>query len=154
MVSNRVFAVLLLLVVLSLKAFAADEETFKMLRIGDQTYQNVKVTTKAKSFIIIQHSGGITSIKVSHLPADALEKLGYAPKSPPKKRLKPTAMLASIAFPKPETVIKPFQTKLSETWNQMAQTSQKYVTKPTRTQLIVAAAVFVLAYALFSYCCL
>ena len=146
--------VFLLLVVLSLKAFAADAETFKTLRIGDQTYQNVKVTTKGKSFIIIQHAGGITSIKVSDLPAEALEKLGYAPKSPPKKRLKPTAMLASIALPKTEAVIKPLQTKLSENWNQLVRTSQKYLVKPTRTQLIVGVAALLLSYVWFSYCCL
>ncbi|HTL57860.1 MAG TPA: hypothetical protein VL361_19385 [Candidatus Limnocylindrales bacterium] len=143
-----------LLLFLSQNAFGASEETtFKALQVGDRTYQNVKVTTKAKSFIIIQHSGGITSIKVSDLPADALEKLGYAPKVP-KKRVKTAAMLASIAVPRTEMVIKPVQAKLSEGWHRMAETSNKYVTKVTRTQVIIAAAMAVVGYFWFSYCCL
>src|SRR6516162_8001941 len=84
-----------LLLLLSLNAFAANEETFAMLKVGNHTYQNVTVTTKGKNFIIIAHSGGITSIKLSELPANVLKKLGYPSK--PKKRLKEPPMLAGLA---------------------------------------------------------
>src|ERR1051326_9191982 len=66
--------VLLSLFFLSVNAFAANDEAFDSLKVGDRTYQNVKVTTKGKSFIIISHSGGISSIKVSELPLNALQK--------------------------------------------------------------------------------
>src|SRR5881394_1200012 len=56
----------------------AAEETFNMLQIGSQTYQNVTVTTKSKNYIFILHSAGMTNIKVSDLPTDLIEKLGYA----------------------------------------------------------------------------
>ena len=48
-----------------------------MLQIGTQTYSNVTVTTKAKSYVFLLHSAGMASIKVSQLPPDVLEKLGY-----------------------------------------------------------------------------
>jgi len=88
-------AVSFLLFLLSLHAFAANEETFATLKVGAHTYRNVRVTTKGKNFIIIFHSGGITSIKVSELPADILQKLGYAPA--PKKHKKSAAMWAGLA---------------------------------------------------------
>ena len=66
-----------LLLLFSVSAFAASEERFAVLRIGNHIYQNVRVTTKGKNFIIIVHSGGITSLKLSQLPAPILKKLGY-----------------------------------------------------------------------------
>src|SRR5262249_32159477 len=103
-----------LLLFLSLTAFAANEETFAVLRVGDHVYQNVKVTTKRKNFIIIVHSGGITSIKVSELPAEVLVELGYAPPPAPKKHIKTPALLASMGVPNPDMgFMKPIQAKLS-----------------------------------------
>jgi len=103
-----------LLLLLSLNALAANEETFAALRVGHHTYYNVRVTTKGKNFIIIVHSGGITSIKLSQLPADVLRKLGYAPTPAPKKRKKGAAMWASLTVPKTHMgLIKPIESKLS-----------------------------------------
>ena len=55
----------------------AAEDKFDVLQIGTQTYSNVTVTTKAKSYIFLIHAAGMTSIKVSQLPPDLQEKLGY-----------------------------------------------------------------------------
>jgi uncharacterized membrane protein YhaH (DUF805 family) len=56
----------------------ATEETFAVLQVGTQTYKNVTVTTKAKNYVFIVHAAGMTSIKLSQLPSDLQEKLGYA----------------------------------------------------------------------------
>src|SRR5437868_409986 len=58
-------------------SFALTEETFNVLQIGSQAYQNVTVTTKAKTYIVIMHSMGMNTIKVKELPVDLRVKLGY-----------------------------------------------------------------------------
>src|SRR5258707_5348163 len=58
-------------------ALAANEETFDMLQIGTRTYKNVTITTKAKNYVFILHSTGMTNVKVTDLPPDLREKLGY-----------------------------------------------------------------------------
>jgi hypothetical protein len=83
-----------LVLLLSINVFAANEETFAKLKVGNHVYQNVRVTTKGKNFIIISHAGGITSLKLSELPDSVLKKLGYP--SAQKKRLKEPAMLAGF----------------------------------------------------------
>src|SRR5215472_12587656 len=65
-------------VLADLPASALPEETFSLLEVGSHTYRNVTVTTKSKNYIFILHSSGMTNIKVSELPADISEKLGYA----------------------------------------------------------------------------
>jgi hypothetical protein len=54
------------------------EETFDVLQIGAHTYKNVTVTTKAKSYIFILHSAGMNNVKVSDLPPEVRDKLGYS----------------------------------------------------------------------------
>jgi hypothetical protein len=83
-----------LLLLFSVNAFAATEETFAVLKVGNQTYQNVRVTTKGKNFIIIAHSRGITSLKLSQLPRPILRKLGYPVPPDPKKHNQGPALWA------------------------------------------------------------
>ena len=85
------------LLLFSAPAFAATEETFTVLRVGNQTYQNVRVTTKGKDFIIIAHSGGITSLKLSQLPPPILKRLGYAVPPSRKKHIEGPAMWATTS---------------------------------------------------------
>jgi hypothetical protein len=47
-------------------------------------YKNVTVTTKAKDYIFILHSAGMTSIKVRDLPADLRQQLGYVDETKPQ----------------------------------------------------------------------
>jgi len=54
------------------------EETFPVVQIGTKTYTNVTVTTKAKKYIFIMHSAGLTTIKVEDLSPELQEELGYA----------------------------------------------------------------------------
>lgn len=157
-----VLALAFVLILFSLNTFAANLETFATLKVGERTYQNVTVTTKAKSFIIISHSGGIASIKVSELPVEVLQKLGYAPPPKPKKHLKEAALWAGVAVPKAETaLINPIKAKLSQTWYRTAQAWSKtglasriQLFKQDRRVVIIAAAVLVAAYFFYSYCCM
>jgi len=149
-----------LLVLLSLNALAANEESFARLKVGEQTYQNVKVTTKGKNFIIISHSTGIASIKISDLPIDVLQKLGYAPPPKPKKHIKEAAMWASVAVPKADAVlIKPIRTKLSvawdrtsQAWNKTGLASKIQHLKHDRRAIIPGAAILLTGFLSFSYC--
>ena len=56
---------------------ATNEDVFETLQIGTRLYTNVTVTTKAKDYIFILHSGGMTSIKTAELPPEVQERLGY-----------------------------------------------------------------------------
>jgi hypothetical protein len=53
------------------------EETFAVLQIGTRTYTNVTVTTKARDYIFIVHSEGMTNVRIPDLPDDIREQLGY-----------------------------------------------------------------------------
>lgn len=55
------------------------EESFPVLQTKTAAYTNVTVTTKAKNYVFIVHAGGMTSLKVSELPLEAQQELGYAP---------------------------------------------------------------------------
>jgi hypothetical protein len=68
----------------SLAAAPTAEEKFEVLQIGTRAYTNVTVTTKAKNYIFILHTSGMTSIKLSEIPPDLQEKLGYASAAAPK----------------------------------------------------------------------
>jgi hypothetical protein len=72
-----VMAVTVFLVLSSPCACAANADAFSMLQVGENTYKDVRVTTKARSYIIIVHSGGMISIKVSELPDQIRQRLGY-----------------------------------------------------------------------------
>lgn len=62
-------------------AVAAQEDSFDQLEIGTQTYKNVTITTKGKSYIMLLHSEGLASVKVADLSPDLRQRLGYeAPK--------------------------------------------------------------------------
>src|ERR1043166_3662093 len=58
-------------------ASAATEETFGTLQIGSQMYQNVTVTTKAKTYIVLMHAMGMNTVKVKELSPELRVKLGY-----------------------------------------------------------------------------
>jgi hypothetical protein len=82
---------LLLLALIALAAFplhvsAQVEETFPLLTIGTRTYTNVTVTTKTKKYVMLMHSQGLANVKVSELPADLRETLGYNREEPPKSK--------------------------------------------------------------------
>ena len=76
---------------------AAIEETFAVLQLGTHTYKNVTVTTKAKDYIFIVHSAGMNNVKVSELPDDLRDKLGYGTAAAEMARANPTNAIGSWA---------------------------------------------------------
>ena len=129
---------------------ARTEEKFATLQVGANTYSGVTVTTKATNYIYITHSAGMTSIKVSDLPADIREKLGYAP--PPAPKWQPNVALArarqaATQLNRPE--LKQMQEDLRQVWNR----AHLQLPPMTPALMISAAAVLLGTYLFFSYCC-
>jgi hypothetical protein len=78
-------------------AVGADEHKFPVLQIGTQEYKNVTVTTKAKDYIFILHSTGMTNIKVAELPENLRAELGY---EGPAAKEKKAAVWSGAGVPK------------------------------------------------------
>ena len=91
---------------------AATEEKFELLQYGTKTYQNVTVTTKTKDYIFITHTAGMTTLRVTNLPPEVLQKLGYeqfgkhlasakavAASSAPSASITPSAWAKKLASP-------------------------------------------------------
>jgi hypothetical protein len=135
---------------MSATAATAKEEKFATLKVGDETYQAVTVTTKAANYIYITHSAGMTSIKVSQLPADIREKLGYAvpaTKPPLSDTARAWAKQGATHLNRPE--IKQMQAKLQQAWQFARQ--QLLSVKPAL--IIGVAAGLLTLYLFFCYCC-
>jgi hypothetical protein len=62
------------------------DPTFNVLKTRTGTYTNVTVTTRAESYIYIFHSAGMTSIRITDLPVEVRQQLGYATPDTPKPR--------------------------------------------------------------------
>jgi hypothetical protein len=144
-------AVSVVLILLSLSAFAADEETLGVLQVGEQTYQNVKVRTRAKDYILIVHSSGLTSIKVRQLPAELLQRLGYDPAAMAKGKTNNVAAVTRASIAKGEAFVEGVEAKLSDAWrgSWFASKVQQLTTLPT---LAAVAAVLLMAHLFCSYC--
>ena len=145
----------LALAVLSLPlrgAAGTAEERFDVLQIGTQTYSNVTVTTKAKQYVFLLHSAGMVSIKVSQLPPDVLEKLGYT--APAPKVTTNTAVvwakreIAKINTPQARELGK----QLEQKWRGQATAKLAAMHLAGPTLIVVAAGVGLLLYLFQCYC--
>jgi hypothetical protein len=56
---------------------AAADETFALVETKTGVYSNVTVTTKSADYIVIKHSMGLASLKVTELSPEVREELGY-----------------------------------------------------------------------------
>jgi hypothetical protein len=133
----------------------AVEEKFDVLQIGTQTYRNVTVTTKAKNYVFLVHSAGMTSVKVSQLPPDLQEKLGYAAASVSKGATNTATIwakreLAKINVPQAKELGK----QLEQKWRgkSAARLSAMGLVGPTLTFAVLG--VGVLIYLFHCYCCM
>ncbi len=61
-------------------------QKLETLTTGTQTYSNVLVTSKSATHIIISHTRGMTSIRLSELDSNVLQQLGYEVKKPEPNR--------------------------------------------------------------------
>lgn len=135
---------------------ASAEESFNLLQIGAQTYQNVTVTTKSKNYIFIVHSGGMTNIKVSDLPGDILEKLGYsAAPTAPKVQTNTASAWAKQAVEKIETPqVKQMQAQLMHAWHESGPAANLRLPSPTPKLILSVVGTLLAVYLFVCYCCM
>jgi hypothetical protein len=146
-------AVSVVLILLSLSAFAAGEEALGVLQVGDQTYQNVKVRSRAKDYVLIVHSSGITSIKVKQIPAEVLQRLGYDTAAMTKGKTGNVAAVTRASIAKGEALAEGMQARLFQVWRTswFASKVQQLTIFPGLTAV---AAVLLMAHLFCSYCCM
>jgi hypothetical protein len=137
-----------------LNARAAAEETLDMLQAGTQTYQNVTVTTKSKDYILIVHSTGMASLRVTNLPPDVLKRLGYAQAEIPKGPAITPAAWTRQAIAKVEAPeVKEVEQQLMNRWRSAPPIAGLHL-PPISTNLIAILATILLAIYVFAcYCC-
>ncbi|HTL54684.1 MAG TPA: hypothetical protein VL361_03360 [Candidatus Limnocylindrales bacterium] len=143
---NLARAVSFVLLLVSLQAFAANEQTLGVLQVGDHTYHNVRVRTKAKDYIFIVHSSGMTSIKVTQLPVEVRAELGYATDTVPASI--PTSLAhQSVAM------VEQVKSQSYQAWDRTGLGSklQQLGTYPT---VVVVIAVLLMVHLFCSYCCM
>ena len=142
-----------------LSGLGATEDTFEVLHIGTRSYTNVTVTTKAKSYIFILHAGGMASIKVSEIPPELQQQLGYAGASASKSATNTAAVwvkkeIAKIDVPQ----IKDLRKRLEQKWRgqPVARLSAMGLIGPklNRTVLGIVMGLYLLLYLFYSYCCM
>jgi hypothetical protein len=136
-------------------AYAATEQSFDVLQIGSHSYQNVTVTTKAKNYIFILHSTGMANIKVSELPEEIRQKLGYVIATTPKVQTNLAATWARHAVARIDTPqVKEVQEKISQVWQGAAARGNQYLPPITPRFIAVAATVALATYLFLCYCCM
>jgi hypothetical protein len=133
----------------------ASEDTFPVLQVGAETYKNVTVTTKAKDYIFILHTNGMTSIKVSQLPEDLREKLGYAVPTARKPATNNAAVwakreLSKLSVPQ----VKEMTVQLAQKWRGETSGRPSVMGLADPKLLIVGLGVMLLVYLFHCYCCM
>lgn len=123
---------------------AGGEETFDVLKTRTGTYTNVTVTTKARDYVFILHSTGMANIKISDLPFNIKEKLGYAPAN----KTNELAAIASKALPGIVEKIQPIKEEAEQEFQ-----AQRRLISTNPLVAYGALAVSVILYLFFCYCC-
>jgi hypothetical protein len=137
----------------------ATEERFGVLQIGTRMYTNVTVTTKAKSYVFIVHSGGMASVKVADLPQDVLEQLGYAGGPVSKAGTNTAAVWARKELAKLDgPQIKNLRKQLEQNWRAQpaARLSAMGLIGPKLNWTALGSVVllYLMVYLFYSYCCM
>jgi hypothetical protein len=133
----------------------APDETFDVLEVGTHTYTNVTVTTKAKNCIFILHSAGMTSIKVSQLPPDIQEKLGYFVARPPKPATNTAGMwvkreISNLNVPQ----VKDLTKQLEKKWRRESAARSSAMGLAGPTLIVAVLGIVLLLYLFHCYCCM
>jgi hypothetical protein len=131
----------------------AVEEKFDVLQVGTQTYSNVTVTTKAKSYVFILHSQGMTSLRPAALPPEVQEQLGYAPGGGPKPATNTASAwakreIAKINVPKVEDL----QQQINEKINSKPPPALAAIGLIGPRLIVAVLGVFLLFYLFGCYC--
>ncbi len=149
-VGRRVGIALTALLMLPLISATAAEQRFDVLQIGTRTYQNVTVTTKAKDYIFILHSEGMTNVKVAELPGELKEQLGYDEKQKP---VPVGGSAAAWATQKLNKLDLPLVHQLQQKLGNKALPRLHFAGAISPRVLFTVLGAAVLLYLFFSYCC-
>jgi hypothetical protein len=140
-------ALVWLLVVLCLMPDSARavDPTFDLIQTKTGVYSNVTVTTQNKDYIVIQHARGLTSIKVSELPHELNQALGYGP-------VKGTQPGSSVITARARSLVAAIPSaNIEAAWSKHAPAGSP--TLKLNTKFIIAAlGVFAALYLFFCYC--
>jgi hypothetical protein len=137
----------------SSKAEGPKEETFPVLQIGTETYTNVTVTTKAKTYVFLTHSSGMANIRVADMSPEVREKLGYADFGKPKVNTNGAAAWATKTMARMDTPeVKEVKQKVQDSLETYFPGGRLVLPPINQTVLIASAASAVLLYLFFSYC--
>ncbi len=130
------------------------EQTFDVLQVGTRTYRNVTVTTKAKDYVFILHSKGMTNLKVQELPVEIREQLGYVdPQAKP--RTNNAAAWAKQAVAQLETPqVKNVEQEFSKRLQGELADRHLQLPKIDRTFVLGVLGGLLVCHLFFSYCCM
>ena len=126
------------------------EEKYDVLQVGTRSYTNVTVTTKAKTYVFIQHDAGLASIKVSQLPLDVQEELGYAVPKP--------ATNTATAWAKREMAkinvaqVKTLEKRMEQKWREQPSFQPKLMGMAGTTLIVVVLGISLLFWFFCCYC--
>ena len=144
---------LTLLLLLPLRLGSAQEETFPLLRVGTAVYTNATVTTKAKTYIFIIHTGGMINVRITDLPQDVREKLGYTLSEKARSGTNSPAAWAKAEFAKLEVPGFKDASKRLALGSQGRQSTGSMVAALLKNKLVLALlGALALAYLFHSYC--
>src|SRR5436189_5728026 len=128
------------------------EQKLEVLQIGTQTYSNVTVTTKAKTYVMFLHSAGVASIKVADLSPDARNQLGYVEEKP-KVRTNSPAIWAKQTLARMDTPqVKEVKRKVEEQWRAYFPNGVPKLPRNDTGTLGIVVGILVLIHLIWSYC--
>src|ERR1043166_262926 len=134
-------------------AAAPKEETFDELQVGKETYKNVTVTTKSKTYICRLHSTGMANIKVADLSPETREKLGYADFDKPKVSTNAAAVWASHTMAKMDSPeVKEMKQKMQERFQSYFPGGRPTLDSADMKILALAGGILLMLHLCFSYC--
>jgi len=133
----------------------AKEETFDVLQIGTHTYTNVTVTTKAKTYVFIMHSTGMANLKLSEIPPEVLQQLGYgAAAEKPKSKTEVASQWAKDKLGSANIdKVNAAELKAREAWIQRSGDVARAVVALDRKLCGAIVAVLILFYVFCCRCC-
>ena len=126
----------------------AVDETFALIETKTGVYSNVTVTTKSKDYIVIQHAGGLASLKVTELSPEVHEALGFGAA---KGSRKGSSFLVTA---KAKALVEALPTKaIEQAWSKHSPAGMPTL-KLTSSLMFVVLGIFFGLYLFFSYCAL
>jgi hypothetical protein len=129
------------------------EETFALLQIGTNSYTNVTITTKAKDYVFILHSGGMMNIKVADLPPDLRVRLGYSVAKTREQTNNPGVLAKQMARKVDAAQVKAWRDEVKNAWLTRATRSLSFKRLTGRAPIIAISIVLIPFYFFFCHCC-